>query len=67
LWFHSQFDLQILSACVDINKVLLMATTAAPVLSQKNAKTNCPTRTKIKSDPPLDFSFFNISSPEGKF
>jgi len=43
-----------------------MATTAVPASSQKNVQIIHPTRTKAKSDAPLDFSFLNITSPKGK-
>jgi len=44
-----------------------MATTAAPALLEKDEQIIHPTRTKTKSDPPLDFSFLNITSLKGKF
>jgi len=43
-----------------------MATTAVSTSSEKNVQIIHPTRTKAKSDPPLDFSFLNITSPKGK-
>jgi len=44
-----------------------MATTAGSATSEKKVQIIHPTRTKAKSDPPLDFSFLNITSPKGKF
>jgi len=44
-----------------------MATTAAPAVLEKDEQIIHPTSTKTKSDPPLDFSFLNITSPKGKF
>ena len=43
-----------------------MATTSARSTLQKPAQTIHPT-TKTKSEPPLDFSFFSITLPKGKF
>jgi len=44
-----------------------MATIADSASVQKSVQIIHPTRTKTKSDPLLDFSFLNISSPKGKF
>jgi len=44
-----------------------MATTTAADSSQKKTQTVRRATTKTKSDPPLDFSFLNITSIKGKY